>query len=48
LYAETKEGRVNDALDNVEKRFKLTDELEKMHIDLKNAHDEIKKVVEEK
>jgi hypothetical protein len=48
LYAETKEGRVNDALDNVEKRFKLTDELENMHIDLKNAHDEIKKVVEEK
>jgi hypothetical protein len=48
LYAETKEGRVNDALDNVEKRFKLTDGIAKMHIDLKNAHYEIQKVVEEK
>jgi hypothetical protein len=48
MYGETKEGRVNDSLDNLEKRFQLQDEVEKCHIDLKNAQAEIQKVVEEK
>jgi hypothetical protein len=48
MYGETKEGRVNDSLNNVEKRFQLQDEVEKCHIDLKNAQAEIQKVVEEK
>jgi hypothetical protein len=48
LYGEEKEGRVTDSLDNLEKRFKLKDEIEKMHIDVRNAQDEIKKVVEQK
>jgi hypothetical protein len=48
MYGETKEGRVNDSLNNLEKRFQLQDEVEKCHIDLKNAQAEIQKVVEEK
>ncbi|XP_051187884.1 uncharacterized protein [Lolium perenne] len=48
LYGQEKQGRVNDALDNMEKRFKLKDEIEKMHIDLRNAQEEMKKIVEEK
>ncbi|XP_051211511.1 uncharacterized protein [Lolium perenne] len=48
LYGQEKEGRVNDALDNMEKRFKLKDEIEKMHIDLRSSQEEIKKIVEEK
>jgi hypothetical protein len=48
LYGEVKEGRVSNSLDNLEMRFKLKDEIEKMHIDIRNAQNEIKKVVKEK
>jgi hypothetical protein len=47
LYGETK-GRVIDSRYNLEKRFKLKDEIVKMQIDLRNAQNEIKKVVEER
>ncbi|CAM0946551.1 unnamed protein product [Alopecurus aequalis] len=47
-YAEQKEGRVNDALDSMEKKFVLQDEISKMHRDLKILQDEVDKVVEEK
>ena len=48
MYEETKEGRVNDALDSLDKKFEYQDEIEKLHKDLRNAQDELKKVVEEK
>ena len=47
-YAEQKEGRVNDALDSMERKFGLQDEISKMHRDLKILQDEVDKVVEEK
>ena len=48
MYSETKEGRVNDALDSLDKKFEYQDEIEKLQKDLRNAQDELKKVVEEK
>ena len=48
MYEETKEGRVNDALDSLDKKFEYQDEIEKLSEDLRNAKDELKKVVEEK
>jgi nucleoside-triphosphatase THEP1 len=48
LYSETKAGRVNDALDYCEKKFKYLDEIGKLQKDLRNSQDEVKKVVEEK
>lgn len=47
-YAEQKQGRVNDALDNMEQKFALQDEISKMHRDFKILQDEVDKVVEEK
>jgi hypothetical protein len=37
LYGDAKEGRVSDSQYNLEKRFKLKDEIVKMRIDLRNA-----------
>ena len=48
MYAETKQGRVTDALDFMDQRFRFQDQIEKLHIDLRNSQDELAKVVEEK
>jgi hypothetical protein len=48
MYLEVKRGRLTDALDIMEKRYELTDEKEKLHIDLRNAQYELNKDVEEK
>ena len=48
MYGETKQGRVNDALDYMDKRFEFLDQIEKLNIDLKNSQDELAKQVEEK
>ena len=47
MYTEVRDGRVRDAFNNVETRFKFTDEIEKLHHDLRNAQDELKQMVEE-
>jgi hypothetical protein len=48
MYEDVRRGRVTDALDFMEKKFKLSDEKEKLHMDLRNAQDEVKIAVEEK
>ena len=48
MYNEVRDGRVRDALNNVATRVKFTDEIAKLHRDLRNAQDELKQVVEEK
>jgi hypothetical protein len=48
MYSEVRDGRVRDAFNNVETRFKFTDEIEKLHHDLRNAQDKLKQMVEEK
>ncbi|XBI91058.1 hypothetical protein VPH35_028503 [Triticum aestivum] len=47
MYTEGRDGRVHDAFNNVETRFKFTDEIEKLHHDVRNAQDELKQMVEE-
>ena len=47
-YGEEKQGRVNDALDFLEQKFKLQNEIKKLNHDLKMVHIEVEKVVEEK
>ncbi|CAM0955585.1 unnamed protein product [Alopecurus aequalis] len=47
-YSEAKQGRVSDALDHMEQKFKYQDEITKLHRDLKIVQDEVSKVVEEK
>ena len=47
MYIEVRDGRVRDALNNVETRFKFTNEIEKLQSDLRNAQDELKQMVEE-
>ncbi|CAM0881191.1 unnamed protein product [Alopecurus aequalis] len=47
-YGEAKQGRVSDALDNLEKKFKYQDEIKLLHRDLKIMQDEVDKVIEEK
>ena len=37
MYIEVKDGRLRDALSNVETRSKFTAEIEKLHHDLRNA-----------
>jgi hypothetical protein len=48
MYLTVKRGRTSDALEHMEKFFDLTSEIERLHKDLRAAHDELKKVVEEK
>ena len=47
-YGEEKQGRVNDALDFLEQKFKLQNEIKKLNHDLKMVQIEVDKVVEEK
>ena len=47
-YTEARDGRVYEALSNVETRFKFTYEIAKLYCDLRNAQDELKKMFEEK
>ncbi|CAM0946299.1 unnamed protein product [Alopecurus aequalis] len=47
-YGEEKQGRVNDALDFLEQKFKLRDEIKKLNHDLKMVQNEVEKVVKEK
>ncbi|CAM0955173.1 unnamed protein product [Alopecurus aequalis] len=47
-YGEEKQGRVNDALDFLEQKFKLQDEIKKLNHDLKMVQNEVEKVVEKK
>lgn len=48
MFEEAKQGRVNDALDNVEKKFDFEDQIKKLNQDLKKAQDEVEKEVKEK
>ena len=48
MYSETKEGRIRDALDNVEAKWKYQDEIAKLNRDLKNSEDQLKQAVDEK
>jgi NH3-dependent NAD+ synthetase len=48
MYYTCKQGRINDALDDVERRYKAQDEIAKLKVDLKLAQDDLKQVVEEK
>lgn len=48
MHGEIKDARVRDALDVLEIRWKYQDEITKLHLDLKNSQDELKKEVEEK
>ena len=48
MYGDTKQGRVSDALDYMEKRFEYQDQIEKLNIDLRNSQDEVAQVVAEK
>ena len=47
MYTEGRDGRVHDAFNNVETRFKFTDEIEKLHRDPRNAQYELKQMDEE-
>ncbi|CAM0955301.1 unnamed protein product [Alopecurus aequalis] len=47
-YEEAKQGRVNDALDYMEQKFRYQDEISKLHHDLKIVQDEVNKIVEKK
>ncbi|KAK1626908.1 hypothetical protein QYE76_001223 [Lolium multiflorum] len=48
MYGEVKRGRVGDALDFMEKSWKCTYEKEKLHKDLRNDQDELKRALQEK
>ena len=48
MYGETKQGRVSDALDFMDQKFAYQDQIEKLHIDLRNSQDEVAKEVAEK
>ena len=48
MYGEMKDANVRNALDNVETKWKFQDEIAKLHTDLNNAQDELKKEVQEK
>ena len=48
MHGEAKDARVREALNAVESQWKYQDEITKLHRDLKNAQDELKKEVEEK
>jgi hypothetical protein len=48
MYYTCKQGRINDALDDIERRYKAQDEIAKLKVDLKLAQDDLKQVVEEK
>uniref|UniRef100_A0ACD5UZ65 Uncharacterized protein n=1 Tax=Avena sativa TaxID=4498 RepID=A0ACD5UZ65_AVESA len=48
MFAEAKQGRVNDALDYVEKKFDFGDQIKKLNQDVKKAQDEVEKEVKEK
>ncbi|CAM0957774.1 unnamed protein product [Alopecurus aequalis] len=48
MYNEVRDGRVRDALANVEKRLNDRDEIAKLHTDLRNAQDELKVEVQQK
>ena len=48
MYSEAKDGRIRDALDVLELKWKHQDEITKLNLDLRNAQDELKKEVEEK
>jgi hypothetical protein len=48
MYGEVKSGRVNDALDYMEQKFKYQDEITKLRQDPRIAQDEVNKVVKEK
>ncbi|KAK1601188.1 hypothetical protein QYE76_018924 [Lolium multiflorum] len=48
MYGAQKHGRTSDALDHFEQKFKLHDEISKLHKDLKMAQDELKTVIGEK
>jgi hypothetical protein len=48
MYEETRHGRVVDTLDYMEKKFEYEDQIAKLHLDLRNAQDELAKEVEEK
>ena len=43
-----KDANVRNALDTVERKWKFQDEIGKLHTDLNNVQDELKKEVEEK
>lgn len=45
-YADARDGRVRDALHNLDTKFKLQDEIAKLQRDLKIAQDELKQVVD--
>ena len=47
MYAEVKDVRVRDALNDFQRRFDLKDEIAKLHRDLRLGQDELKQVVED-
>ncbi|KAE8787988.1 hypothetical protein D1007_38022 [Hordeum vulgare] len=47
IYTKVRDGRVRDAFNNVETRFKFIYEIEKLHCDPRNAQDELKQMVQE-
>jgi hypothetical protein len=48
MYSTCKEGRVNDALQDVETMYKDRDEITQLKVHLKLARDDLNQVVEEK
>ena len=48
MYTDTKDGRTNDAINYMEKKFDFEDQITKLNQDLRNAQEELKQVVEEK
>ena len=48
MYTNTKDGRTNDAINYIEKKFDFEDQITKLNQDLRNAQEELKQVVEEK
>ena len=48
MYTDTKDGRTNDAINYIEKKFDFEDQITKLNQDLRNAQEELKQVVEEK
>jgi hypothetical protein len=48
MHGDQKRGRTSDSLAYMEQKYKLQDEIGKLHKDLRRTQDELKKVVEEK
>ena len=48
MYTDTKDGRTNDAINYMEKKFDFEDEITQLKQDLSNAQEGLKQVVEEK